>query len=73
MGRKRVDSRGVLEAIIYRRRSGCRWNDLPKEYPDDSTVHRTYQRWQRLGILGRLLDTLEEGPSSGRKIGSEPH
>ena len=73
MGRKRVDSRGVLEAIVYRQRSGCRWNDLPKEYPDDSTVHRTYQRWQRLGILDRLLDTLEEGPSSGREIGSEPH
>jgi putative transposase len=60
LGRKRADPRGVLEAIIYRQRSGCQWNALPKEYPDDSTVHRTYQRWQRLGIMEQLLDTLEE-------------
>jgi transposase len=60
LGRKRVNPRGVLEAIVYRQRSGCRWNDLPREYPDDSTVHRTYQRWKRLGILEQLLDTLEE-------------
>jgi transposase len=62
MGRKRVDPRGVLEAILYRHRTGCPWNVLPKEYPDDSTVHRTYQRWKRLGILDRLLDMLEDRP-----------
>ena len=39
-------------------RSGCRWNHLPKEYPDDSSVHRTYQRWQRLGVLDRILGQL---------------
>jgi transposase len=65
LGRKRVDPRGVLEAIVYRLRSGCRWNSLPEEYPDDSTVHRTYQRWKRLGILDQLLDMLEERPSRG--------
>ena len=73
IGRKRVDPRGVLEAIIYRQHSGCPWNRLPKEYPDDSTVHRTYQRWRRLGILDGLLDILEQGPSSGRARGSEPN
>jgi putative transposase len=52
----------VLEAIVYRLRSGCRWNALPKEYPDDSTVHRTYQRWKRLGILDQLLKMLGERP-----------
>ena len=60
MGRKRINPRSLLEAIIYRHRSGCRWNALPSEYPDDSTVHRAYQRWKRLGILDRLLGTLEE-------------
>ena len=72
MGRRRANPRAVLEAIIYQRRSGCPWNSLPKEYPDDSTVHRTYQRWQRLGILDQLLDILKEGPSSGHGTGREP-
>jgi len=71
-GRKRADPRGVLEAIIYRQRSGCPWNSLPKQYLDDSTVHRTYQRWRRLGVLDQLLDMLEAEPSSGTKIGREP-
>ena len=60
LGRKRIDQRRALDAIVYRLRSGCRWNHLPKEYPDDSSVHRTYQRWQRLGVLDRVLDTLGE-------------
>jgi putative transposase len=63
LGRKRTDPRSVMEAIVYHLRSGCRWNALPREYPDDSTVHRTYQRWKRLGILDQLLATLEEPPS----------
>ena len=63
LGRKRIDQRRALDAIVYRLRSGCRWNHLPKEYPDDSSVHRTYQRWQRLGVLDRVLDTLGERPN----------
>jgi putative transposase len=60
LGRKRIDQRRALDAIVYRIRSGCRWNHLPKEYPDDSSVHRTYQRWQRLGVLDRVLEALGE-------------
>lgn len=58
-GRKRIDQRSALEAIVYRLRSGCRWNHLPKEFPDDSSVHRTYQRWVRLGVLDRVLTVLD--------------
>jgi len=72
IGRKRVDPRGALEAIIYRLHSGCTWNTLPKQYPDDSSVHRTYQRWQRLGVLDQLLDILEERPASGAETGAGP-
>ena len=60
LGRKRIDQRAALDAIVYRLRSGCRWNHLPKEFPDDSSVHRTYQRWERLGVLHRVLDVLAE-------------
>jgi transposase len=60
LGRKRIDQRAALDAIVYRLQSGCRWNHLPKEFPDDSSVHRTYQRWERIGVLHRVLDTLAE-------------
>ena len=58
VGPKRVPARPILDAIIYRGRTGCQWNWLPQEYPDDSTVHRTFQRWVRLGVLERIWATL---------------
>ena len=63
-GRPRVDQRAVLDAVIFRLRTGCQWNRLPKEFPDDSSVHRTFQRWVELGVLERvwaaLVDECEE-------------
>jgi putative transposase len=59
-GRKRIDPRAALDAILFRLRSGCQWNQLPKEFPDDSSVHRTFQRWVRLGVFERLWARLVE-------------
>lgn len=59
-GRKRIDLRAALDAIIFRMRSGCQWNQLPKDFPDDSSVHRTFQRWIQLGLLDRIWAVLIE-------------
>jgi len=58
MGRKRRNQRAILDAVIFRLRTGCQWNHLPQELPDDSTVHRTFQRWVRLGVLERIWAAL---------------
>jgi putative transposase len=60
IGRKRIDARAALDAIIFRLRSGCQWNQLPDEFPDDSSVHRTFQRWEHLGVLDRIWAALVE-------------
>ena len=44
-GRRRIDQRAALDGMIYRMRTGCQWNQLPTAFPDDSSVHRTMQRW----------------------------
>lgn len=59
-GRSRIDQRGALDAIIFRLRTGCQWNRMPKEFPDDSSVHRTLQRWVELGILDLIWAKLVE-------------
>lgn len=65
-GRPRADARAVFDAIIYRGRSGIQWNQLPAAFPngdpfpDDSTVHRTMQRWLKLGIFERIWALLIE-------------
>lgn len=57
-GRKRIDARGALNAIIFRMRSGCQWNRLPERFPNNRSVHRTFQRWVRLGVFDRLWAAL---------------
>lgn len=51
MGRPRINQRNALDGIIYRMRTGCQWNQLPREFGDDASVHRTMQRWEALGIF----------------------
>lgn len=59
-GRPRTGQREALNGIIYQMRSGCQWNQLPAKFGDDSSVHRTMQRWIGKGILERLWAVLVE-------------
>ena len=64
LGRPRIDARRALNGILYRLRTGCQWNHLPKHFGDDASIHRTLERWERLGIfdiLWALLLTKAEG------------
>jgi putative transposase len=60
-GPARIDQRNALDGVIYRMRSGAQWNRLPKEYGDDSSVHRTFQRWVKRGVIGRIWAVLVKG------------
>jgi len=33
LGRPRVDQRALLDAVVFRLRTGCQWNRMPKEFP----------------------------------------
>jgi putative transposase len=57
-GRKRIDQRAAFDGIIYQLRTGCQWNALPKQFGDDSSVHRTFQRWVKLGVLDEIWAVL---------------
>lgn len=59
-GRKRADARQILNGVIYRLRSGCQWNKLPKEFGDDSTIHRTFQIWVERCVFKRIWALLAE-------------
>lgn len=59
-GRQRHPPRALLDAILYRAITGAPWSSLPASYPDDSSVHRAFQRWRRLGIMDRVWSILLE-------------
>ncbi len=48
----------MINAIIFRFRSGCQWNRLPKRFGSDRTIHRWFQRWCRNGVMQRIWAAL---------------
>ena len=70
-GRKRVDQRRMLNGVVYKMRSGCQWNLLPKELGDDSTIHRAYQRWMRSGVFAQIWAMVEESHGLGGAAGRD--
>ena len=59
-GRKRIDPRAALNGIIYHLRTGVQWNHLPAQFGDDSSVHRTMQRWIAKRVFARVWAVLIE-------------
>ena len=54
MGRPRADDRQCMDGIMYVLITGCRWNDLPREYGHYSTAWRRLKRWSADGTLLRI-------------------
>ena len=59
-GRPRVNPRNVVDAIIFRIRTGCQWNHVPRVYGDDATLHRTFQHWVEVGLFPKIWALLVE-------------
>ena len=55
MGRPRSRDREILDAIIYVLTTGIQWDNLPKEFPPKSTVHRRFQIWRKAGFFRKLF------------------
>jgi transposase len=51
-GRKPMEARRILEAIVYVLRTGCQWKALPAErFGSGSAIHKHFQRWERAGFF----------------------
>lgn len=58
-GRERtVDLREIVDAILYRLRTGCSWELLPHDFPPKSTVYEYYASWRNNGTWERLHNSL---------------
>ena len=54
-GRHHANWRKARNGIIFRLRSGCQWDQLPRRFGPKSTVHAWFQRWCAGGPLGVVL------------------
>ena len=53
--------RQALNGILFRMRSGCQWEQLPRKFGPKSTVHDWFQRWCAGGVMERIWAALIEG------------
>ena len=73
--RPTVDRRRVLDAVLYQTKNGCVWHDLPRDFPNPTTVYRYFETWRDDGTLARVYEALhrrwrrengrDEDPSAG--------
>lgn len=68
-GRKPLERRWVLDAILYVVRTGCQWRQLPHDFPNWKSVYSVFWRWRRSGVWKRLHDALRE--RERRRVGKK--
>jgi len=60
LGRKPIDRRLIINAILYVVKTGCQWRMLPKDFPNWSTVYGIFWRWRNDGIWEKIHDALRK-------------
>jgi len=57
-GRRTANWRAALNGIIFRMRTGCQWEQLPRKFGPKSTVHDWFQRWCAGGVMEQIWAAL---------------
>ena len=50
--------RELTDAVLYLVESGCKWRQLPHDFPPYSTVHSFYRRAKISGLWDKILEHL---------------
>ena len=58
MGRSRLPNRPIVEAILWRHRTGAPWRDLPEEYGPWTSVYTRFDAWNKRGVWQEVLEWL---------------
>jgi putative transposase len=55
-----IDLRAIVNALLYKHRTGCQWRLLPADFPPMSSVRYYFDKWSRDGTLIKINDTLRQ-------------
>jgi putative transposase len=56
------NKRDLVNAVLYRNKTGCQWRLLPKDFPNYATVWSFYRRAVKKGVWGKSNG--QNGPKS---------
>ena len=58
-GRPPVDRRTVVEATVWRYRTGAPWRDIPERFGNWNTIYKNFDRWSKAGVWAELLEHVQ--------------
>jgi putative transposase len=61
-GRPGKNDRNFIEAVLWWRRTGVPWRDLPDHFGPWKTVFNRFDRWSKRGKWTRLFEALQTDP-----------
>lgn len=65
------DLKDIVDAILYINVNGCKWKDLPHDFPPFTSVSHHYRKWSKDGTWRRINDALRE--QVRERAGRDPH
>lgn len=57
-GRPSLPNRPIVEAILWKHRTGAPWRDLPESFGLWASVFTRFNRWSRAGVWQAVLEAL---------------
>ena len=67
-----IDLRAVVNALIYKNRTGCQWRMLPADFPPMGAVRYYFDKWNRDGTFVKLNDVLRKAARTALGRDEEP-
>jgi transposase len=63
-GRRGGDDRRFVEAVLWWRRTGVPWRDLPSDFGPWKTIFNRFDRWSKQGRWLRLFESFRVDPDN---------
>jgi transposase len=58
-GRRRIDDRIALAAIVYVLQTGCAWDAIPESFPiSRASAHRRFTEWVQAGVMQAVHEAM---------------
>lgn len=67
-----IDLRSIVNALVYKNRTGCQWRLLPADFPPSGAVRYYFDKWNADGTFIKLNDMLRKGVRKALGRDEEP-
>lgn len=67
-----IDLRAIVNALIYKNRTGCQWRLIPADFPPMSAIRYYFDKWTADGTFVKVNDMLRKSTRKALGRDEEP-